>query len=216
MKTNQLKLILTSVIVVGSLISSSCTQPQGGVLNYNPVELSKHKLPPSKAENMSKRYIKDMELLFAQSDSLAYYKEINAKLMAALENKGNLKEVQELKAPINVKPRKPKFELAVSDWYSVDQLLTYIDNSIEKVEKSGGKVDGFRVYIGVFPKKGHGEKDNMLTTFITPTGTMGKEQQEGNMVSLSLPLYAVSRDITAVDPLEYGSDGDPPSANYPQ
>src|SRR5690606_40714363 len=97
MKTNQLKLILTSVIVVGSLISSSCTQPQAGVLNYNPVELSKHKLPPTKAEQMSKRYIKDMELLFAQSDSLVYYKERNTKLMAALENRVSLKDLQELK-----------------------------------------------------------------------------------------------------------------------
>jgi len=216
MKTNQLKLILKSVIVVGSLISSSCSQPQGGVLNYKPVELSKHKLPPTKAENMSKRYIKDMEMLFAQSDSLAYYKEHNAKLLAALENKLSLKEIQALKEPIIIKPRKPKFELAVSDWFSVDQLLTYIDSSIEKVENSGGKVDGFRVYIGVFPKKGQGEKDNFLTTFITPTGTMGNEKQEGNMVPLSLPFNAVPSDITAVDPLEYGSDGNPPSANYPQ
>ncbi|WP_417362842.1 hypothetical protein [Galbibacter sp.] len=216
METNQLKLLLTSLIVVGSLFSTSCTKTQGGVLNYQPVELSKHKLPPTTAENMSKRYVRDMEILFAQSDSLAYYKDLNAKLMAALENKTSLKEVEELKTPMVIKPKKPKFELAVSDWYSVDQLLTYIDSSVEKVEASGGEVDGFRVYIGVFPKKGHGEKDNYLTTFITPTGRMGDAKQKGNILPLSLPLYASSHDITAVDPLEYGSDGNPPAASYPQ
>lgn len=216
MKTNQIKVLLTSLIVVGSFLSSSCTQTSGGVLNYQPVELSKHKLPPEKAENMSKRYVRDMEILFGQSDSLAYYKEVNAKLMAALENKASLKEVSELQKPAVIKPRKPKFELSVSDWWSVDQLLTYIDKSIETVKENGGEVDGFRVYIGVFPKKGQGEKDNSLTTFITPTGTMGDGKEKGDILNLSVPLYAVSSDLTAVDPLEYGSDGNPPTANYPQ
>lgn len=216
MKTNQMKVFLTSFLIVGSLLSSSCSQPNEGILNYQPVDLSKNKLSPKKAENLSKRYVRDMEILFAQSDSLVYYKELTNRLKAALENKTTPEQISDLKKTDLIRPRKPKFELAVSDWYSVDQLLTYIDKSIETVESSGGKVDGFRVYIGVFPKKGEGDKDNTLTTFITPTGTMGDVNQKGSISSLSLPLRAVSSDITAVDPLEYGSDGNPPSASYPQ
>lgn len=215
METNQLKVFLTTLFLVGSLLSS-CTQPEAGVLNYQPVDLSKHKLSPEKAENLSKRYVRDMEILFAQSDSLVYYKELTAKLKAALENKTSLKEISDLKKPGVIQSAKPKFELAVSDWYSVNELLTYIGKSMETVKLNGGKVDGFRVYIGVFPKKGEGEKDNTLTTFITPTGTMGGENQKGDILPLSYPLYAVSSDITAVDALEYGSDGNPPSASYPQ
>lgn len=215
MKTDQMKALLTPLIVVVMLLSS-CTQPQEGVLKYEPVDLSKHKLSPEKAENLSKRYIRDMEILFAQSDSLEYYKSLTEKLKAALKNKTNLKEVSEFQKTAIISDGKPKFELAVSDWYSVDELLTYIGRSIITVEKNGGKVDGFRVYIGVFPKKGEGEKDNALTTFITPTGTMGNGKQKGDMMPLSYPLYAVSSDLTGIDPLNYGSDGNPPNAAYPQ
>src|SRR5690606_41651130 len=133
MKTNQMKVFLTSFLIVGSLLSSSCSQPNEGILNYQPVDLSNNKLSPKKAENMSKRYVRDMEILFGQSDSLAYYKELNAKLMAALENKASLKEVSELQKPAVIKPRKPKFELSVPDWWSVDELLSYIDKSFETV-----------------------------------------------------------------------------------
>lgn len=216
MKTNQLKLFLTTIVVVGSLLSTSCSQPQEGVLNFKPVDLSEHKLPSDKAKKMSNRYIRDMKILFAQSDSLKHYKALNAKLMAALENKTGLKEVAEFKQPMAIKPGKPQFELAVSDWYSKEQLLTYIERSIDTVEKNGGVVDGFRIYIGVFPKKGEGEKDNFLTTFITPTGRMGDGKQKANVLPLNLPMNAVPQDITGVDPLEYGSDGNPPDANYPQ
>lgn len=216
MENNQLKIFLSAFVFVVTLLFSSCTQKGEGILSYTPVDLSKHKLSPSKAENLSKRYIKDMNLLFAQSDSLEYYKNLTAKLKSELENETSGKKSSNLKQAIDFKSKKPKFELAVSDWYSVDELLTYIGKSIYTVEASGGKVDGFRVYIGVFPAKGEGEKNNTLTTFITPTGTMGDTQQKGNMLNLSLPFYAVSPDITSVNPLEYGSDGNPPSANYPQ
>src|SRR5690606_41057811 len=79
MKTNQLKLFLTTIVVVGSLLSTSCSQPQEGVLNFKPVDLSEHKLPSDKAKKMSNRYIRDMKILFAQSRSEEHTSELQSR-----------------------------------------------------------------------------------------------------------------------------------------
>ncbi|WP_335966107.1 hypothetical protein [Galbibacter sp. PAP.153] len=214
MRTNQPKWLNGLLLGLCVVFLASCNKG-GNLVEYNPVDLSQHKLTPKLAEKLSKRYVKDMDELFAQSDSLEYYKALVKQLQEQQANTGSGRSIKQSE-PVTFKPKKPKFELSVSSWYSVDELMTYIDNSMETVEKSGGKVDGFRIYIGVFPKVGDDRKKNTLTTFITPTGHMGSGKEEGSVLpNLAIPLYA-AQDITGVDPLDYSGTGEPPSRTYPQ
>ena len=69
-------------------------------------------------------------------------------------------------------------------------------------------LDGLRVYLGAYPSKG-GET-GLTTMFIVPTGV--KDTSQGSMFSIK----AGSGDIPGGDGLNFGQEGDPPGANYPQ
>ncbi|QLE02989.1 hypothetical protein HX109_15955 [Galbibacter sp. BG1] len=212
MKTNFLKgipFILLSVLILG------CAQSENH-LAHETVDISKKKLTPELAEKLSKRFVKDIEDLFAKADSLEYYKN----LLEQIQNQANQAGAQRSVKiePVTFQKKKPKFNLSVSSWYSTDELLTYLNESIKHVKEKGGEVDGFRIYIGVFPNE-EGKKSNTLTTFINPTGRMGADKQEGSVVpNLIKPLFfqAGGHDLLDVPPLEYGGSGEPPSSSYPQ
>ena len=169
------------------------------------VDLSKKKLTVDEAKILSELFVKDVEHLFTASDSLEYYK----RLVDQLQNKRGGAVAQQT---VDSLPQgKGKFKLSVSSWYSVDELQSYINESKKKADSLGYTLDGFRIYIGVFPNQERfGDKRDFLTTFISPTGSESK-QQGGFFVRQS-----VSKDLTGIAPLEYGGNGWPPNSTYPQ
>ncbi|WP_335966106.1 hypothetical protein [Galbibacter sp. PAP.153] len=180
----------------------------------NKVDISKKKMSSDFAENLSKRYVGEVEDLFLAKDSLRYHKLLVKELLK--QKTPDLKKAQAAIKEIQFK-EEPDFNLSVSSWYSKEELFTYMTESIATVEENGGYVDGFRFYMAAFPKdEQYGEKNNALTIFITPTGSMNATYERASVLpNLAIPLYA-TQDITGVDPLEYGSSGEPPSRSYPQ
>lgn len=46
---------------------------------------------------------------------------------------------------------KPPYRLSVSSWYSLDELQSYINESKRQADSLGIDLNGFRIYVGVFP-----------------------------------------------------------------
>ncbi|MCX2681494.1 hypothetical protein OOZ15_16190 [Galbibacter sp. EGI 63066] len=209
MKRLYSNLLKISGLLLFVLLLNSCNN-EPNTIRFDPVDISKKKLNPEKASKLSKHFVKDIEELFAKADSLEYYKQMIAKM-----REGNNMTKQE---PQKFTRKSPKFNLSISSWYSTDELLSYIKRSKDSVKAMGGEVDGFRIYIGVFPENDE-RKPNTLATFITPTGFIPDSTQkaEGSILpNFVKPYYAVSPDITEVDAMEYGTTGEPPKATYPQ
>ena len=103
---------------------------------------------------------------------------------------------------------KPKEKDAISSWFSIDELKSFIKDC----ENSKEDVNGFRVYFGAYGKK-EKEKKNLSTVFIVPTkpkvGAMQKDGVEGGDDE-------GGTDIAELGGLNNGSNGYPPSAQYPQ
>lgn len=168
-------------------------------------DLSKKKLTVEEAKELSELFIKDVEHLFTAADSLEYYK----RLVDEFQNKRGVAQSQQ--ALGSLPEGKGKFKLSASSWYSLDELQSYINESKKKADSLGYTLEGFRIYIGVFPNQERfGDKRNFLTTFITPTGSESKQQ--GSFFT----RQTVSKDLTGISPLEYGQGGWPPNATYPQ
>jgi len=104
---------------------------------------------------------------------------------------------------------KSGLEDANAFWFSIEELERYIAYVKENAVEKGYSVDGIRIYLGVYPETE--EKNAGYTTvFLTPTGTINDEQ--GTRGSVSLQGNAL--DITTIEPLNFGSMGNPPKLNY--
>ncbi|ETN95684.1 hypothetical protein SAMN04487906_0921 [Zhouia amylolytica] len=203
MKTSLHKYFALAVLAALVVTVFSC-QPQQKEAAIT-VDLSNKKLKPEQAKKISKKFVTDIESLFQAQDSLEYYKRLLKEVQLKAEGKDPAREEM-----TEMAMAKNKFKLSVSSWYSVDELQSYINESIKKADTLGYSVDGFRIYIGVFPDEDqYGSKKNTLTTFITPTGV--RNVQKGSFMMLPPPS---SDDIEEVDPIEYGGQRDPPDAPY--
>jgi len=95
-----------------------------------------------------------------------------------------------------------------SSWYSLSDMRAYLDFAESEAKGLGYTMDGVRVYLGAYPD----EKEVGYTTmFFIPTGT--KNLSEGSTINLSLQK---SGDVIGGSGFNFGGEGNPPSANYPQ
>jgi hypothetical protein len=101
---------------------------------------------------------------------------------------------------------------AISSWFSLEDLKSYIAYVEKEGKAKGVAVNGLRVYFGAYPKtEKKATKKNMATVFFAPTkANVGSLQKDGIVEITS------SSDITDIDNLNGGQLGIPPSAVYPQ
>ena len=102
---------------------------------------------------------------------------------------------------------KPNKKDAISSWFSLEELKNYI----AYVESKSNNVNGLRVYFGAYGKKSDTKKSNMSTVFFVPT-----EPKVGSLQKDGIASEAASSDITDIDGLNLGQQGEPPFAEYPQ
>ena len=95
-----------------------------------------------------------------------------------------------------------------SSWWSIEDIQSYINYAENQAGELGYTMDGLRVYLGSYPGK-PGET-GLTTMFFIPTGSESVAQ--GSMFTLPQG----SNDIPGANGLNLGSNGYPPSANYPQ
>lgn len=103
---------------------------------------------------------------------------------------------------------KPKKKDALSAWFSLDEIKSYITY----VENNAADVNGLRVYFGAYKTKtDDAKKSNMTTVFFVPT-----KLKAGSNLKDGLVVSGDNADIEVIDGLNGGSLGNPPSATYPQ
>ncbi|MCM5662995.1 hypothetical protein [Galbibacter mesophilus] len=207
MKTNYLKLLVIALVTICLHSCKFAEEKEGNYLKFEPVDLKEHLLPVKEAKIASELFKDDMDSLYRRIDELE----------RMLEEKDQDPDQSSSNSKVNQNDngeKSYKFKVALSNWYSTDELLTYIYNSKKTVESKGGKVDGFRIYVAVLPETDQ-IKPNTLTTFITPTGTPSRKgKEEANILpnfDAPLPYPPGSQDLQEVEPLDYGGHRDPPA-----
>ncbi len=91
-----------------------------------------------------------------------------------------------------------------SSWYSLNDLRTFLDLAEAQAKELGYEMNGVRIYCGAYPiEKGQA---GYSTSFIVPTSS-NKIGEEGD---------GDNHDIQGANGLNFGHEGDPPGANYPQ
>lgn len=101
---------------------------------------------------------------------------------------------------------------ALSSWFSLDDLKEYIAFVESEGKAKGITVNGLRVYFGAYPKNDKNPtKNNYATVFFAPT-----QAKKGSVQNDSATVVITSSDVLAIDALNNGGMGQPPSAEYPQ
>ena len=95
-------------------------------------------------------------------------------------------------------------------WFSIEELERYITYVKETGEAKGYTVDGIRVYLGVYSSE-EAKNADYTTVFLAPTVAKGAAQIQRDG-TIPAPLNPI--DITEIEPLNYGSMGNPPKLNY--
>lgn len=118
-------------------------------------------------------------------------------------NQEYIKERANLKAKINGE------EDANAVWYSLEELENYINYIKEEGESKGIEVTGIRFYFGVYPKNTEEKgKAGKTTIFLTPTK---KNDVDGVM---RMVVMEENADATEIEPMNYGTMGNPPKLEY--
>ncbi|WP_163410876.1 hypothetical protein [Flavobacterium ajazii] len=100
-------------------------------------------------------------------------------------------------------------------WFSIEELENYIDYAKAKGERKGYNVNGIRFYFGVYPdEKKYAEKAGLATIFLTATGKKIKTPATNNIQTFALVRETADEEIPGVEPMNYGSIGNPPSLTY--
>ena len=118
--------------------------------------------------------------------------------------KSRSKEMNKIVEKLDKKPNKKD---AISSWFSLEELKDYI----AYVESKSKNVNGLRVYLGAYGKKSDAKKSNMSTVFFVPT-----EPKVGSLQKDGVANEEGGSDITDIEGLNLGQQGDPPSGEYPQ
>ena len=100
-------------------------------------------------------------------------------------------------------------------WFSLEELENYIHYIKTKGEKTGYNVNGIRLYFGVYPdERKYAEKAGLMTVFLTATGKKIKTATKSGVQTFALVLENNDPDIASIEPMNYGSIGNPPSLSY--
>jgi len=100
-------------------------------------------------------------------------------------------------------------------WFSVEELENYIHYIKAKGEKTGYNVSGVRFYFGVYPdERKYAEKAGLMTVFLTATGKKIKTATTSGVQTFALVLENNDPDIASIEPMNYGSIGNPPRLSY--
>ena len=95
------------------------------------------------------------------------------------------------------------YDDATAIWYSIEALEEYITYVKARALELDYTANGIRFYLGVYPDDSiYGDKAKMTTVFLSPTG-----YENGGT-----PCEA---DICDIDPLNFGTMGNPPNIQYP-
>lgn len=203
-------LVLTGIM----LFMNSCKE-DGGVK----VDKPDGTLTPTEATTLSENFVKDIktydEIAVRYFQLLEELQGLDVKQRASLRGPAAEMMQKMVKQQQEEPLVKPTFKLSASSSYSVKELDTYMKYAKQQADSLGYDLTGYRIYFGVFPKdKKYDRKSDELTVFISPTGKV-KSKQEGNLFSTSL-FQGIDGDIPGIDLKEYGEDGEPPTATYPQ
>ena len=95
-----------------------------------------------------------------------------------------------------------------SSWFALKDIETYLHYAKNQANDLGYQLDGLRVYLGSYPNQNG--QSGLTTMFFIPTGI--PKIDEGTIMS----WRQGSNDIPGGDGLNKGSNGNPPSSNYPQ
>lgn len=96
-----------------------------------------------------------------------------------------------------------------SSWYKLEAIEQYLAYAKYEANNNGYTLDGLRLYLGAYPDT-NGEK-GLTTLFFIPTGS--KTVSEGSIFSLQ---GGGGKDLIGSGGLNMGTQGQPPSVNYPQ
>jgi hypothetical protein len=110
-----------------------------------------------------------------------------------------------------------KKEDANAVWFSLEELENYIHYIKTKGEKMGYTVNGIRFYFGVYPEeKKYAEKAGLMTIFLTATGKRIRINtiDPTEMQTFALVREEENKDISTIEPMNYGSIGRPPALLY--
>jgi hypothetical protein len=100
-----------------------------------------------------------------------------------------------------------------SSWYSLADVRTYLTSAEQQAKTLGYTMNGVRIYLGAHADSG--TEVGYTTMFFIPTGT--QITAEGSMSFFNMmPPPVNPPDIPGGNGLNGGSDGMPPSSNYPQ
>ncbi|RIA09912.1 hypothetical protein OE09_1758 [Flavobacteriaceae bacterium MAR_2010_72] len=101
-----------------------------------------------------------------------------------------------------------------SAWWSLDDINNYLVYAENQAGSLGYKMDGIRVYLGVYSGNAPNGRADYTTMFIVPTGK--KSHAEANFNFLNSVVQNGKSDIPGADGFNGGDPGQPPSSNYPQ
>lgn len=101
-----------------------------------------------------------------------------------------------------------------SSWWSLEDIQNYLAFAENQADSLGYKMNGIRVYLGVYPGNAPNGKADYTTMFMVPTGK--KSNTEANFNFLNYFMLAGGSDIQGADGFNGGEPGNPPSSNYPQ
>jgi hypothetical protein len=95
-------------------------------------------------------------------------------------------------------------------WYSLEELENYIEYIKSTGAENGYIVDGIRFYFGVYSEDEEKDKAGYTTLFLSPTG-----KNAGQISKLTDPEEeGNSQDLVTIEPLNFGSMGNPPKKVY--
>lgn len=97
-------------------------------------------------------------------------------------------------------------------WYSLEELENYIEYIKSTGAENGYIVDGIRFYFGVYSEDEGKDKAGYTTLFLSPTGKSEGSATEKN--SLIDQQEGNSQDLVSIEPLNFGSMGNPPKKTY--
>ncbi len=190
------------------LVLASCKmeEPKDDKYPVLPEAVAKKLIRPQVAQDLSEGYVNAITKLQALEAKVKENAPAGRKEMETLKSEA-LKAIYSQTDSLH-----PPFELSVSSYYTLEELESYIAYAKREAAKQNIDLDGFRIYMGLFPNEPKfGEKQNFLTVFISPTGRPAT--QKGAFFSTT---QEGSSDITGIGALEYGGNGNPPSSSYPQ
>ncbi|WP_300566905.1 hypothetical protein [Flavobacterium sp.] len=102
-------------------------------------------------------------------------------------------------------------------WYSLEELENYIEYVKSEGEQQGYAVDGIRFYLGVYSEVEGKGKSGYTTIFLSPTGKCNDENQLAKSLIEGEEGEGEGEcpeDIITIEPLNFGSMGNPPKMQY--